>query len=53
MIASTNHFMAILAHGSPTGRAIYIYGPRLYEARSKALQVSTVQFLSRWSCGLS
>ena len=46
MIASTNHFlfMAILAHGSPTGSAIYICGPRLNEARSRALQSQLFSF---------
>jgi hypothetical protein len=48
MIASTNHFlfMAILAHGSPTGSAIYICGPRLNEARSEHCNLNCSVFIT-------
>ena len=51
MIASTNHFlfMAILAHDEPAAPAqsagwTFVCGAAPNEARSRALQVSTVQF---------
>ena len=53
MIASTNHFYGYSGPWLTNRQGHLYYGPRLYEARSNALQVSTFQFLSRWSCGLS